>query len=144
MSVKQKQGGFSVVELLITLVVIGIIFGAFTTNFVTLQSIFKIGSDVQTANTAAFNKLQEYENRTFTTLQNAPYNTTPFNTLVQVEDFTSSLPATLPGTKSAKVYISTYPGLTLKQVVVSVQYGASSNPKKIEYAAFIQRDGVGR
>jgi prepilin-type N-terminal cleavage/methylation domain-containing protein len=141
MSVKQKQDGFSVVELLITLVVIGVIFGAFMTNFVTLQSIFKIGSDVQTANTTAFNKLQEYENKPFSALP----TTNPYNTLVLVEDFTTSLPTKLPGNaKSGKVYISTYPGLTLKQIIVQVQYGTTDNPRKIEYADFIQRDGVGR
>lgn len=141
MSEKQKQGGFSVVELLITLIIIGVVFGAFSVNFITIQSIFKIGSDVQTANTIAFNKVQEYENKAYSALP----ATTPFNTLVEVENFTSSLSGSkLPGTKSAKVYISTYPGLTLKQIVVRIQYGPLTNPKIIEFADLIQRDGVGR
>jgi len=52
-------------------------------------------------------------------------STTPQGTLVQVEDFTPSLPSALQKPRSAIVYINTV-SPSLKQVVVNVQYGDST------------------
>lgn len=135
---KIKQGGFTIIELLITLIVIGVVFSAFLTTFVTIKSINKNSTDIQTANTLAFNKVQQYEDKVFSTLP----NTSPSGTLVEVEDFSATLPTTLPGNRSAKVFINTYPTGTLKQVVVRIDYGYSGAEKRIEYADLIQRDGI--
>ena len=130
--------GFTVIELLITLIVIGVVFLSFTITYTGVQNIGKKSTDVALASSAAFSKLQEYENKSF---QNLPA-TTPTGTLQQVEDFSSSLPAVLEKPRTGIVYVNTA-STTLKQVVVKVSYGAGST-HYIEYDTFIQAHGVGR
>lgn len=134
-----SEGGFSVVELLITLIVIGVIFGAFTTTFTSIQNINKKALDVNSASVSAFSKLEEYENKNFTALQ----TTTPSGTLVEVEDFSTTLNTTLQAPRVGKVYINTI-SPTLRQVVVSVEFGSGPAKRVIQYATFIQRSGLGR
>lgn len=139
MSVLDEKDGFSVVELLITLIVIGVTFGAFVTSFTSIQNIYKKASDVNTANAIAFAKLQDYENLNFNSLP----ATAPLGSLQQVEDFSASLPSTLEKPRSGIVYVNTVSG-TLKQVVVDVKFGSGPSQRQIQYANFIQKYGVGR
>lgn len=134
-----KEEGFSIVELLITLIVIGVAFGAFVITYTNIQNINKKAIDVSTANSLAFAKIQEYENKLYTSLN----NTTPTGTLVEVEDFSSSLPSTFEKPRTGKVYINTMSG-NLKQIVVTVQFGSGPTQRVIQYADFIQRNGLGR
>lgn len=136
---KMNSRGFSTVELLVTLIAITIIFGAFTTTFVSIQSINKQTNDVQQSNAVLHNKLQTYENTLFTSLP----DTTPQGELVEVEDFSDELPDSLPNPKSAKVYVNSV-SPTLKHVVVSAEYGSNPTPQNFQYATFIQRNGIGQ
>jgi type II secretory pathway pseudopilin PulG len=136
---KRNSGGFTVVELLITLIVVGVVFLAFTTTFAGVENISKKGTDVASASTAAFAKLQEYENLSYTSLP----TTTPTGSFQQVEDFSSSLPSVLETPRSGLVYINTASN-TLKQVDVRVTFGSGPSQRYIEYVTFIQKNGVGR
>lgn len=138
-NITKDQRGFSIVELLVTLIVIGVVFGAFMTTFTSIQSINKKSINLNTANTIAFAKMQHYENTAFTNLP----NTTPQNTLQQVEDFSSSLPSSLGSPRSATVHINSI-SPSLKQVVVNVQYGSGGAQQTVQYANFIQKNGIGR
>jgi len=136
--IKTAEWGFTVVELLVMLVVLVIVFTTFASSFSTIQTINKKASDINIANQLAFAKVQQYENMPFSSLP----STTPQGTLVQVEDFTPSLPSALQKPRSAIVYINTV-SPSLKQVVVNVQYGDSTAQKHIlEYADFIQKNGL--
>lgn len=135
----KDQQGFSIVELLITLIVISVAFGAFMVTFTSIQGINKIALDVNAANQAGYAKLQEYENKDFTNLP----STSPSGTLVQVEDFTSSLNTTIVGPRSGIVYVNSI-SPTLKQVVVSVKFGTGTAQRDIEFASLIQKNGLGR
>lgn len=134
-----KSGGFSTVELLVTLIAISIVFGAFTTTFVTIQGINKRTSDVQQANNVLFSKLQEYENTLFTSLP----DTAPQGSLEEVEDFSDEIATNLPAPRVGKVYINSV-SPTLKHVVVSVEFGPDATKQNFQYATFIQRDGIGQ
>jgi prepilin-type N-terminal cleavage/methylation domain-containing protein len=134
-----NQTGFSLVELLITMLVIGVLFGAFLITFTSIQNINKKALDINTANTIAYAKVQEYENKDFTSLP----NTTPTGSLVQVEDFSSSLPNSLESPRVATVSVNTM-STTLKQVVVNIQFGGGPSQRTIQYADFIQKNGLGR
>jgi prepilin-type N-terminal cleavage/methylation domain-containing protein len=133
----RSQAGFTAIELLITVIVIGVTFGAFTTTFTTIQNINKVAIDVNLGNTAAFAKVQDYENEPFASLP----NTTPQGTLQQIEDFSSSLPATLPSPRVGQVYINSM-SPTLKQLVVKVQYGSGAGQRQLQYADFLQKNGL--
>lgn len=136
---KHSAGGFSVVELLITLIVVGIVFTAFTTTFAGVENISKKGTDVALASQITFAKLQEYENKNFNSLP----TTAPTGTLQQVEDFSASLPGVLETPRSGKVYINTLSN-TLKQVDVKATFGSGATQRYIEYVSFIQKNGLGR
>jgi prepilin-type N-terminal cleavage/methylation domain-containing protein len=137
MNVIRNEAGFTAIELLITLIVIGVTFAAFTTTFTTIQNINKIAIDVNLANIAAFEKVQNYDNMPFASLP----NTTPTGSLEQVEDFSSSLPANLPSPRIGQVYINTM-SPTLKQLIVKVQYGSGGGQRQIQYADFRQKNGL--
>lgn len=139
MSVKKSGAGFATIELLVTLIVIGIVFSAFVTTFVAIQNINKKAGDVQTANALAFEKVQQYENTIFTSLT----DTSPNGTLVEVEDFSTDLPQSLQPPRVGKVYINSV-SPTLKHIVISVKYGATGSEQDIQYATFIQRNGLGQ
>lgn len=136
---REDEEGFSVVELLITLVIIGTTFGAFMVIFTTIQTINKKALDIGTANSIAFTKMQDYENTPFGALP----NTHPAGTLVQVEDFSESLPRSLEAPRTAYVYINSVSG-SLKQIVVSIRFGSGADQRQIDYANFIQNGGLGR
>lgn len=138
-SKSDNQEGFSIVELLVTLVVIGTTFGAFMVTFTTIQSINKKALDVSRANSIAFEKVQAYENTIFTSLP----DTTPVGTLQMVEDFSSSLPDTLQSPRVGQVFISTQSS-TLKQIVVNITFGSGEGQRRIEYGTLIQNNGLGR
>jgi prepilin-type N-terminal cleavage/methylation domain-containing protein len=131
--------GFTIIELLITLLVIGVVFLSFTTTYAGISNISKKGTDVATASQIAFAKLQEYENLNYNSLP----TTTPAGSLQQVENFSGSLPAVLETPRSGLVYISTV-SATLKQVIVKVTFGSGPSQRHIEYVTFIQKNGVGR
>lgn len=139
MSGMKNRAGFATVELLVTLIIIGIIFGAFITTFVAIQNINKKASDIQVANAYAFEKVQAYENTLFSSLE----STTPSGSLIEVEDFSDTLPNTLQSPRVGKVYTNTI-SPTLKHIVVSVEYGSGGTKQDIQYATFIQRNGLGQ
>lgn len=131
------MSGFSAIELVVMLVVLAVAFTSFASSFNTIQVVNKKAKDINIANQLAFAKVQDYENKPYTSLQ----ATTPLGTLVQVEDFSASLPATLKKPRTAIVYINTVSS-TLKQVVVDVRYDSGSNQHIVEYADFIQKNGL--
>lgn len=134
-----KTAGFSTIELLVTLIIIGIVFGAFVTTFVAIQNINKKSSDIQIANSYGFEKVQQYENIPFTSLA----NTTPAGSLIEIEDFSSTLPESLQSPRVGKVYANSV-SPTLKHIVISIEYGSGSSKQDIQYATFIQRNGLGQ
>lgn len=135
----QRTGGFTVIELLVTLIVVAVVFLAFTTTFAGVENISKKGSDISTASQLALAKLETYENLSYTSLP----ATSPSGTLQQVEDFSSSLPGILETPRVGKVYINTISN-TLKQVDVRVTFGSGDAQRYIEYVTMIQKYGVGR
>jgi type II secretory pathway pseudopilin PulG len=109
----RNETGFSIVELLITLIIIAVAFGAFMVTFTSIQGINKKSIDINNATESAYTKLQEYENKSFSTLP----TTSPSGTLVQVEDFSSSVPAGLEKPYTALVYVNTQ-SPTLKPILL--------------------------
>jgi hypothetical protein len=95
------------------------------------------------ANSIAFAKIQEYENKTFDSIP-ADSSTTPY----EIEDFSSDLTADSGGfirSGTAKVYSNFAPNsgsLKKLNVVINFQYG--NRLRTIEYATYIQLGGVGR
>lgn len=138
-NINNKQDGFSTVELLVTVVTIGIIFSAFITTFTTIQNINKKASDIQKANIIAFEKLQQYENTEFADLPNSSQD----GVWEEIEDFSDEIPGSVQPPRVGKIYVNTS-SPTLKQIGVEVEYGDTATKQKISYVTFIQASGVGR
>ena len=132
----RREDGFSAIEMIISIVVIGIIYGAFANTFITLNSIIFKSKIITSANQMASNKMQEYENMAYSLLP-------PGDTSVESEDFSSSLDYILPEPRSGKVFVSAI-SPTLKLITVKVSYGAGAAINTIEYQTYIQQNGVGR
>lgn len=137
-TIPKSEGGFTAIELVVMLVVLATAFASFAGAFGSIQTITKKAKDLNNANQVAFAKVQEYENKTFSGIP----TTSPADTLQQVEDFSSSLPTSLQAPRTGIVYVNTSASGTLKQVVVSIHYGSGSNARYIDYADFIQKNGL--
>ncbi|GAC1391187.1 MAG: hypothetical protein NVSMB46_02770 [Candidatus Saccharimonadales bacterium] len=134
-----SQTGFTIVELLIALVIIATVFGAFTESFVLIQTLNKKTMDINYANNIAYAKAESYENTNYSNLP----STSPSGTLVQVEDFSSSISNQLEAPRVGKVYINSISN-NLKQVVVTLTFGSGPSQRLIQYGNFIQKNGLGR
>lgn len=138
-SLRDNSDGIAIIELLITLIIIGTAFGAFMATFTTIQNINKKAIDLSKANALAYAKVEEYENKNFNTLP----TTTPTNSLVEVEDFSASLPTTMEKPRVGKVYVNTLSN-SLRQVVVTITFGSGPSQRQVQYGNFIQKNGLGR
>lgn len=138
-SLRERSGGFTVTELIITLFILAVAFSSFVTLFLTIDGVSDRTLDLARANDAAFTKMQEYENRDY-----ADITVGSSGSGYEVEDFTDDLPEGLQNA-SGKVYVQ-YEGLsvTLKRVDVKVSYEYGNTEKLIEYANYIHVSGVGR
>lgn len=134
-----KSGGFATVELLVTIIIIGLIFGSFITTFNTISNINKKARDIQNANIIAFEKLQNYENTDFGSLPNSSVN----GTWDEIEDFSDEVPESVESPRVAKAYVNTSSN-TLKQIGVQVEFGSGGSKQTITYVTYIQKNGVGR
>ena len=136
----KSSAGFTVVELLTTLVIAALYIVVFFQMYTLVDGVSADANRLAQSNQITYQKVQQYENRNFSTIQ--VKNGT---TLTEVEDFTSTLPAGLPAPKEAKVYTAEVTP-TMKVVTVRTKYGNTlANPKRvIEYSVYIQESGLGR
>lgn len=138
-TIKVKSSGFATVELLVTIIIIGLVLGAFITTYNTIQNINKKTRDIQKSNIIAFEKLQKYENTDFANLPNSTTN----GSWDEIEDFSSEIPKTVDSPRVGKAYVNTSSN-TLKQIGIQVEFGSGSSKQIITYVTYIQKNGVGR
>lgn len=132
----RNQQGFTIPELLSTLFVLSIAFFSFSTLYLTIRSVTERTSDFVLANSAAFAKMQEVENQSYSSI---PVGTSPE---YEVEDFSTSLNSELLDSVG-KVRIQEI-SPTLKYVEVEVEFLNGDSRREIIYANYIQISGVGR
>ena len=142
-----KEKGFTTVELIITLLVAAAAFILITTIYTSATRLSDRSDDMLTANTLAYQKLQQYENKSWDQIldtkidPNDPSNPQNY-TGDPEEDFTDTIPASLPGPKSAKVFVDK-PG-SLAYILIRITYQSISGERTLEYATYIQEGGLGR
>jgi hypothetical protein len=115
-------------EFILLVIVAAVFLLGITAGLSTIRS----GKTLVQADNAALQKLHEYRNKPFGDL---PYNS-PLNTLRAHEDFSSSLPPSLPEPRSGIVNVSNHSS-TLKQVVSVVTYGSGNDRKTIEHTLLV-------
>jgi prepilin-type N-terminal cleavage/methylation domain-containing protein len=131
MKAKSPQKGFTVVELLVTVVVAGVIIPAVAMALTNLSVVNKLARDQALANLLVQNKVETLRSAGFNSLNNG---TTSFST---------ELPNTFGSPKSASYSIST-PQTGLKQIDVSISFTEYNSTKNSAYRTYVSELGVGQ
>lgn len=122
--------GFTLVELLVTILVIGVVFAGLSNIFVSIQRTQAQTSHLESATRAAQQQIESLRNRNY-------------NNLVVGEDidFSSSLPSTLPSGSSGVVVV-TEPSPGIKRVDATVSYSYANQTRDVSLSSLIGVIGI--
>lgn len=129
-NIKTAANGFTLVELLVTIAVIGITTGSLTSLFISIRNIQRQTNYVNLATRAAEREIESLRNDNYVSL-------TPNQSI----NFTSQLPAGLPNGSSGTVQVS-QPAEDLRRVDVTVSYISNGKPHSIKLSSLIGVIGI--
>lgn len=127
----QKEGGFTLVELLVTIVVLGIVISSLGGLYYLMQITEVQSQHYDIAVRAARTEIEDLRNNGYNSL-------TPGSNI----NFTSSLPAALPRDKNGSVAIS-QPVSGLRRVDVTITYTDYGKSQTVELSSDIGIIGLG-
>ena len=130
-SMKKKQGGFTLVELLVTIAVAGVVIGSLSQVVTTFVHVSQRGRYLNLANSFVEGKVES--------LRNSGYNALNTGTT----SLTSSLPSQLPPGSTASMTV-TAPSTGLKQVDITVGYKDQAQTNTYSYTTYLGELGVGQ
>ena len=127
---KSFSAGYTLVELLVTIIVIGIVFASLSSIFINIQK-----TQVQTAHLESATRAAQ---RQIESLRNSNYNN-----LIAGEniDFTNTLPESLPQGSTGTVAVSE-PSPGIKRVDVTVSYSYSGSTRNVSLSSLIGVIGI--
>lgn len=125
------EHGFTIIELLITIAVVGILIPSLAGFITTLNRLNDRARDLVIINSLTENKVESLRSAGFISLNNGTI------------DFTNELPATIGEPRSAYYVIST-PTTTTKQVDVTVEYNDHGTTQTLTYRTYVGEVGVGQ
>jgi len=131
MKSQKHTWGFTIVELMITVVLAGIIIPAVASGLTNLAVINKLSRDQVLSNSLVQNKT-EY-------LRSIGYNALAIGTT----SFTSEIPSTIGSPKSASYTISS-PTAGVKQIDIGISFTEYHVTKNFAYRTYISELGVGQ
>jgi prepilin-type N-terminal cleavage/methylation domain-containing protein len=131
MKEKRTNKGFTIVELMITVVVAGFIIPAVAVAITNLAIVNKVARDQALANMIVQNKVE--------TLRSAGFNSVNNGTT----SFVAELPSVMGSPKSASYTVST-PQTGIKLISVSLSYTEYHRTKNLAYKTYISELGVGQ
>jgi prepilin-type N-terminal cleavage/methylation domain-containing protein len=132
MSMKEKtSAGFTIVELLVTIALSGIIIGSLSQVVTTYLHLSQRGRYLNLANSYAEAKVETLRNQGYGSLNPGTTN------------LSSELPSQLPPTRSASMVISS-PSGGIKQVDVTVTYTDQGQSNSYGYTTYVGELGVGQ
>ncbi len=127
---KQSQSGFTIPELIVTIVFIGFAFIGITQLYLSIQRIQEETTYVQIASHAAQTEIES--------LRNSNYNSL---TVGQNIDFSGALPSNLPSPRSGTVVVSS-PMAGLARVDATVSYTDHGTQRQVELSSMIGIIGI--
>ena len=127
-----KEGGFTIVELLVTIVITGLIVVTVTTLFITIERTQHSTQLLETATRAGEQQIEALRNNNYNSL-------TTGSTIT----FTNTLPANLPAPRSGTVAVSE-PMAGVKRVDVTVTYRDGTKTKNVKLSSLIGQLGIGQ
>jgi prepilin-type N-terminal cleavage/methylation domain-containing protein len=128
---KKRQKGFTVVELVVTIVIAGIIIPSVAIALNNLAAINHRARDYALANNIAQNKVE--------TLRSDGYNSISNGTV----NFSSELPASM-GTPRSASYTVTSPITGEKQIDISISFTEYNATRSLSFRTYISELGVGQ
>lgn len=126
----KREQGFTIVELLIATLIIGIITAGISTLFININTLQRKTSYIDSATRAAQRQVEMLRNDNYGSLQ-------PGENI----NFTDKLPSSLPGNKSGTVAVSE-PAPDLKRVDVTVTYTDGGKQEKVVLSSLIGVIGI--
>lgn len=126
---RRKESGFTLVELLVSIAVIGIVVTVVTTLFLSIQSTQRRTAYMETATRAAQRQMESLRNNNYNNL-----------TAGQSIDFTNQLPASLQD-RSGTVTVSE-PSPGLKRVDISVVYYEGDDQQEVNLSSLVGILGI--
>lgn len=130
-TLRQEAGGFTVVELLITVAICGVIVPVLAAGLTQLTMVNNRARDLALANMLAQSKAE--------LLRNAGYNSIGLG----VVDFSGELPSTFSAPRSGN-YTVTEPEIGIKDIAIQISYKEANNQRTINYETKISEIGVGQ
>ena len=130
-AIQKKSGGFTIVELLVTMIIGGLLAGS-VALFLSLHThIAQRGRDVSVTNSFVENKVESLRSAGYLTLLNG------------TTDITNELPSELKKPRSASMVISDE-DTAIKRVDISVTYSDQGTPRTYTYSTLVGELGVGQ
>lgn len=128
---QHKQAGFTIVELIVTIVLIGLLIPAIVMTITALDTINDRARDLSSVHALAENKAESLRSISFTGLANGTVS------------FTNELPSSLASPRAAS-YTITSATPALKQVDIHISYNDHGQNRTIDYRTYIGELGVGQ
>lgn len=128
---KQDQNGFTLVELLVSIILAGIIIGSLAEVTNTYLHVSQSGRFLNLANSFAEGKIEA--------LRNGGYN----NLSTGTTSLTSALPSQLPPNSTASMDVTT-PYTGIKKVYLTINYRDQGKIQTYNYVTYIGELGVGQ
>jgi len=129
---RNSQSGYTIPELIVSIMVIGILVTAVSSFMVGNQNIQMRANYRESASRAAASEMESLRNAKYNSLTNG-----------QTIDFTSQLPDSLPSNKSGTVTISE-PMAGLKRAEVTVSYQVSGQTEQVKLSSLIGQIGISK
>jgi prepilin-type N-terminal cleavage/methylation domain-containing protein len=130
MSMIRNMAGFTIVELLVTIAIIGIATASLSSLFISIRNVQNQTTYTDTATRAAQREIEILRNDNYSSL-------TPGQNI----DFTSQLPSTLPTGSKGTVQVS-QPATDLRRVDVTIQYKTNGQQRNVELSSLIGVIGI--
>jgi prepilin-type N-terminal cleavage/methylation domain-containing protein len=126
---KHQESGFTIIELVVTTVVIGIMIIALTNLVIAVGAIQRQNDHLAVAGRVVEAKIESLRNSHFNALTNGTV------------DFSGELPAELPSPRSASLTVSE-PNPGLKRLDITISYKEGSRTKNVQGSALIGNIGI--
>ena len=130
--IMRKEAGFTIVELVVTIVVTGLVVLAVTSLFITISGTQRSTRFLGTATRAGEAEIESLRNNYYGSLE-------PDSTI----DFTDDLPSTLPAPRSATAAISE-PSPAMKRVDITITYRDGGRDKTVQLSSILGQLGIGQ
>ncbi|HEY1063761.1 MAG TPA: type II secretion system protein [Candidatus Saccharimonadales bacterium] len=125
----EKNGGFTLVEILITILVLGVSVASLSSIFISIHSIQVQSSRYDTAHRAAARQIEALRNNSFATL-----------TAGQTINFTNDLPEDLPDRNGVATISAPSDGL--RRVDATVTYTTGGESRSVTLSSLIGEIGI--